>query len=104
VAVLTSFLAREVFVGTLGTLYGIEAAEENLLGLTERLQQSGLGIAGALSLAVFYALAMQCVSTLAVIKKETGSVKTPVLIFLGMTLLAYIAASLSFFIFSAILQ
>ncbi|MEZ4814752.1 MAG: ferrous iron transporter B [Bdellovibrionota bacterium] len=96
VAVLTSFLAREVFVGTLGTLYGIESTDDNMGSLTNKLQNSGMGIASALALAVFYSLAMQCVSTLAVIKKETGSTKIPVYVFVGMTIVAYIAAAIVF--------
>lgn len=102
VAVLTSFLAREVFVGTLGTLYGIESAEENMSSLTEKLQNSGVGLAGALALAVFYSLAMQCVSTLAVMKKETGSAKIPVYVFIGMTIIAYVAAAVVFFLVKGI--
>lgn len=102
VAVLTSFLAREVFVGTLGTLYGIESAEDDMSSLTDKLQNSGLGLAGALALAVFYSLAMQCVSTLAVIKKETGSAKMPVYIFIGMTIIAYVAAAIVFFLTKAL--
>ncbi len=98
VAVLTSFLAREVFVGTLGTLYGMEAADDDMSGLTEKLHNSGLGLAGALALAVFYSLAMQCVSTLAVIKKETNSTKIPIYIFIGMTIVAYAAAAIVFFL------
>ena len=96
VAVLVSFLAREVFVGTLGTLYGLEAADENLGKLSDNLHAVGMGLPAAIALLVFYSLAMQCVSTLAVIRKETGSVKTPILIFIGMTFLAYIASAIAF--------
>lgn len=98
VAVITSFLAREVFVGTLGTLYGIDSAEEHMASLSQNLQTSGMGVSAAIALAVFYSLAMQCVSTLAVIKKETGSSKIPIYVFIGMTLIAYGAASATFFI------
>jgi ferrous iron transport protein B len=49
-------------------------------------------LATAFSLLVFYALAMQCMSTLAVVRRETGSWKWPILQFAGMTLLAYLAA------------
>lgn len=97
VAVLTSFLAREVFVGTLGTLYGIESVDDNMSSLSSRLHSSGMGIASALALAVFYSLAMQCVSTLAVIKKETASAKIPVYVFIGMTIIAYLGAAIVFF-------
>ncbi|MBP9708579.1 MAG: ferrous iron transporter B [Oligoflexales bacterium] len=97
VAVLTSFLAREVFVGTLGTLYGIESLDDDMSSLSSRLHSSGMGIASALALAVFYSLAMQCVSTLAVIKKETASAKIPVYVFIGMTIIAYLGAAIVFF-------
>ncbi len=100
VAILASFLAREVFVGTLGTLYGIESAGDNLNSLSERLSGSGMTLATAVALLVFYALAMQCVSTLAVMRKETGSFKIPVMSFFGMTLLAYGAAALAYWLMS----
>ncbi len=96
VAVLTSFLAREVFVGTLGTLHGIEAVDDNIASLVENLRSGGLTTASAFALLIFYALAMQCVSTLAVVKKETGSRWLPVALFVGMTLLAYGASYLTF--------
>jgi ferrous iron transport protein B len=96
VAILASFLAREVFVGTLGTLLGIEGAEENLPDLASRIQASGFTLASGLALLVFYALAMQCVSTLAVIRKETGNLKLPTYIFLGYSALAYIAALVTY--------
>ncbi|MCJ8275656.1 MAG: hypothetical protein MJK18_02350, partial [Bdellovibrionales bacterium] len=59
VAVLTSFLAREVFVGTLGTMFGIEGADENMGGLIESLQDSPLTLASGVALLVFYAIALQ---------------------------------------------
>lgn len=104
VAVLSSFLAREVFVGTLGTLYGIESANDHMQSLTDKLHSGGMGLATALALAVFYSLAMQCVSTLAVIKKETGSWKIPALLFVGMTIIAYIAAAITFFLTNALVS
>lgn len=96
VAILTSFLAREVFVGTLGTLFGIEAAEENFVSLAEQIQNSGLTIGAGLALLVFFAIALQCVSTLAVLRRESGSWKLPVQMFIGYMLLAYLAAWLTF--------
>lgn len=97
VAILTSFLAREVFVGTLGTMYGIEAADENIATLTQALQQNpNFTMATAVALLIFYALAMQCVSTLAVMKKETGGYKIPVFVFFAFSLLAYVAAMIAF--------
>ncbi len=100
VAILTSFLAREVFVGTLGTLYGIEGVEENIQPLNEKLSAAGVGLPSAVALLVFYSLAMQCVSTLAVIKKETGKASVAVKVFVGMSVLAYLAAMLSFWVMS----
>ncbi len=96
VAILTSFVAREVFVGTLGTLYGLENAGERLRALSTQLHTSGMTAAGALALLVFYALSLQCAATLAVMRKETGSTRIPVLAFVGMTVLAYSAAVLTF--------
>ncbi|MCB0412636.1 MAG: ferrous iron transporter B, partial [Bdellovibrionales bacterium] len=90
VAVITSVIAREVFVGTLGTLFGIQGAEENIADLAHNLQASGLTFASGMALLVFYALALQCVSTLAVIRKETGSLKLPSLMFVGYTILAFV--------------
>ena len=92
VAILASFLAREVFVGTLGTLYGIEGAEDNVISLSERVQASGLSVESGFALLVFFAIAAQCVSTLAVLARETGSWKLPVQMFIGYGLFAYASA------------
>lgn len=89
VAILASFLAREVFVGTLGTLFGIEGADENISGLAEHIQNSGFSVASGIALLVFYAIALQCVSTLAVMKKETASWKIPAVTFISYSFLAY---------------
>ena len=89
VAVLTSFLAREVFVGTLGTMFGIEAAEENMVPLVEQIQASGLTIASGLALLVFFAIALMCVSTLAILSREAQSNKLAVNLFAAYGLLAY---------------
>ncbi len=98
VAILVSFLAREVFVGTLGTLFGIEGADENIASLADSIRADGLTLASGIALLVFYALAMQCVSTLAVIQSETGSKKAPVFVFVGYTLIAYFLALLTYYI------
>ena len=92
VAILASFLAREVFVGTLGTLFGIEGADENIEGLAMRISGDGLELSAGIGLLVFYAVALQCVSTVAVMKKEVGGGKIPLLVFFGYSLLAYILA------------
>lgn len=100
VAILTSFVAREVFVSTLGTLNGIDSAEENVRPLADLLNASGLTLASGVALLVFYAIALQCVSTLATIKRETKSTTIPVLLFLGYTSLAYLLAVICYAILS----
>jgi ferrous iron transport protein B len=92
VAILSSFVAREVFVGTLGTMFGIEGADENIAGLASQIQNSGLTLASGVALLAFYVIALQCASTLAVIKKETGNFRLPTLMFVGYTILAYVIA------------
>ncbi|MBF0365041.1 MAG: ferrous iron transporter B [Oligoflexia bacterium] len=96
IAILTSFIAREVFVGTLGTLFSIENAEENMAAMSNSLVQSNFSLASAVALIVFYAIAMQCASTLAIIKQETGSYKLATFTFVGYTLLAYSLALLTY--------
>lgn len=100
VAILASFLAREVFVGTLGTLFGLEGAEENISSLIEQLQSSGFSMASGFALLVFYAIALQCVSTLAVLKKETGQKALPIYIFLGYSALAYVLSLVTYQVLS----
>jgi ferrous iron transport protein B len=92
VAIFTSFLAREVFVGTLGTIFGIEGAEENMVPLVEHIQGSDLTIASGLALLVFYAVALQCISTLAILSRESESTSLAVKMFVGYFLLAYVLA------------
>ncbi len=92
VAILSSFLAREVFVGTLGALFGIEGAEDDVISLAERVQASGLPVGAGIALLVFFAIAAQCVSTLAVLRRESGSWRLPLQMFVGYGLLAYAVA------------
>ena len=92
VAIFTSFLAREVFVGTLGTIFGIEAADQNMTPLVEHIQASDLTIGSGLALLVFFAIALQCVSTLAILGKESGSGSLAVKLFAAYFLFAYVAA------------
>ncbi len=96
VAILTSFLAREVFVGTLGTLFEIENAEDNFAGLLESVQQSGLSFAAGMGLLVFYAIALQCASTFAVLKTELGNWKSPTVVLVSYGLLAYLGSWLTY--------
>ena len=102
VAILTSFLAREVFVGTLGTLFGIEGGEENIISLAEHIQNSGLPVGAGFALLVFFSIALQCVSTMAVLRNETGSWRLPVQMFISYSILAYVAAWITFITVQAI--
>ena len=92
VAILSSFLAREVFVGTLGTLFGIDSAGEDFTSLAQQIQESGLPLGAGAALLVFFAIALQCASTLAVLKRETGSWRLPVQLFVSYSIFAYVAA------------
>lgn len=91
IGLITSLAAREVIVGTLGTIYGMEAADESSQGLQEALR-ADLTFGGALALLVFFAFAMQCMSTVAVVRRETGGWTWPIIQFAYMTLLAYVCA------------
>ena len=90
VGLLTSIAAREVIVGTLGTLYGVDP-EQHAMSLQQALH-SDLSLGGAAALLIFFAFAMQCTSTLAVVRRETNSWKWPALQFAYMTVLAYCGA------------
>src|ERR1700734_3066221 len=90
IGLLSSIVAREVIVGTLGTLYGIDPATHSL-GLQAALRHD-ITLGGAIALVVFFAFAMQCTSTLAVVRRETNSWKLPALQFCYMTTVAYVAA------------
>ncbi len=90
IGLITSLAAREVIVGTLGTIYGMEA-EAQSAGLQSALRKD-LTPAGAVALLIFFAFAMQCLSTLAVVRRETGGWKWPLLQFGYMTALAYLGA------------
>ncbi|MDG1046214.1 MAG: ferrous iron transport protein B [Bacteroidia bacterium] len=106
IALITSFAAREVFVGTMSTIYSV-GDEEDFDQLREKMKkdrnQNGepvYSLAVILSLMVFYAFAMQCMSTLAVVYKETRSWKWPTIQFVYMTVLAYFGSWVVFSIFS----
>lgn len=96
VAILTSFLAREVFVGTLGTIFGIESADEHMAPLVQHIQNSDLELGSGIALLVFFAIALQCVSTLAILAKESGSSSLAVKMFAGYFLFAYAAAVIAY--------
>jgi len=99
VAILSSFLAREVFVGTLGTLYGIESADKNVIPLVDKIQDSGLSLGSGAALLVLFAVALQCVSTLTILYKESNSLKLPLQMFVAYAVLSYSAAWLVFQVF-----
>ena len=90
IGLLSSIVAREVIVGTLGTLYGADPATQSL-GLQAALRHD-LTLGGAMALVVFFAFAMQCTSTLAIVRRETNSWKWPAMQFTYMSALAYAAA------------
>jgi len=97
VALLSSFAAREVVLSTLGTVYAIGYSDGDSAGLGDTLRKSpDFSLATALSLLVFYALACQCMSTLAITRRETNSWRWPAVMFTYMTALAYGAAFVTF--------
>ena len=97
IALITSFAAREVFVGTMATIYSVGDSDEGSLLLKEKMKtavrpdgKAVFNLASGLSLMIFYVFAMQCMSTLAVVKRETRSWKWPVIQLVYMTGLAYL--------------
>lgn len=104
IALITSFAAREVFVGTMATIYSVEGgneADESTLREKMDAAQRPDGtkvytLATGVSLMIFYVLAMQCMSTLAIVRRETRSWKWPVIQFVYMTALAYIMSLVAF--------
>jgi ferrous iron transport protein B len=96
VAILLSFLAREVFVGALGTLFGVSNADENVAGLAENIQQDGLALGAGLGILLFYVVALQCVATVATLKAETGNNKLVIGVVVAYGLLAYLLAAITY--------
>jgi len=90
IGLISSVLAREVMVSTMGTLYGTDPTTQSL-SLQNALHQD-IKLGGALALMIFFAFAMQCTSTMAVVRRETNSWKWPALQFGYMLVLAYSAA------------
>jgi ferrous iron transport protein B len=107
IALITSFAAREVFVGTMATLYSVgDDADDNNNTLREKMSAAVRAdgskvydLATGMSLLVFYVLAMQCMSTMAVVKRETRSWKWPLIQLAYMTGLAYLLSWLTYIIF-----
>lgn len=107
IAIITSFAAREVFVGTMATLYSVGDADENSQTLREKMRTAVkpdgskvYTLATGVSLMIFYVLAMQCMSTLAIVKRETGTWKWPMIQLVYMTALAYIMSWIAYVVLS----
>lgn len=103
ISLITSFAAREVFVGTMATIYSVGSADDTAT-ISERMAaevnpETGAKVytpATSLSLLIFYVFAMQCMSTLAVVKRETKSWKWPIIQFLFMSAMAYFGSLITF--------
>ena len=106
IALLSSFAAREVFVSTLATLYQIDSEDEGTIFEKIKSQKHPetnepvYTMAAGISLLLFYAFALQCMSTLAAMKKETGSWKYPMISFIVMLALAYGSAWIAYSLLS----
>ena len=108
IALISSFAAREVFVGTLATIYSVESDDDDITTIKQRMASEINPETGTkrfnfpvgMSLLVFYAFAMQCMATLAIVKRETKSWKWPLIQFFGMGVLAYICSFIVFQILS----
>jgi ferrous iron transport protein B len=100
IALITSFAAREVFVGTVSTIYSIGSDAENETTIKERLRNEinaatgkpTFSVATSFSLLIFYVFAMMCMSTLAVVYRETKGWKWPIIQLIYMSVLAYVSA------------
>ncbi len=108
IALITSFAAREVFVGTMSTIYSIGAEDDDERTIKEKLSKEinpktgepMYSMAVGLSLMVFYAFAMQCMSTLAIVYRETKGWKWPIIQTVYMTAVAYLSALATYSFFS----
>jgi len=104
IGLITSFAAREAFVGTMATIYSVDGGDEDTSTIRERMSASvnnrtGLPVytfATGISLMLFYAFAMQCMSTVAIVYRETKGWKWPVIQLVYMTAMAYVAALVAY--------
>jgi ferrous iron transport protein B len=103
IALITSFAAREVFVGTMATLYSVGEDDRNSLKLQDKMKNAKRAdgsplytLATGISLMIFYLFAMQCMSTLAIVRRETRSWKWPLIQLAYMTGLAYIMSFVAY--------
>lgn len=107
IAIITSFAAREVFVGTLATIYSVEDPDDQGT-IKSRMQAATYADTGekvfttptGVSLLLFYAIALQCAATVAIVRRETNSWKWPIIQFVGMGIMAYVAAFIGYTVFS----
>ena len=102
IALVTSFAAREVFVGTMATLYSVGEDDKGLL-LSDKMRAAKrkdgsilFSLATGISLMIFYVFAMQCMSTLAITRRETKTWKWPIIQFVYMTSLAYVMSFMAY--------
>lgn len=107
ISLITSFAAREVFVGSLATIYAVQDESDEQTLLIDRMRNEVKAdgtpvftLASGVSLMVFYVFAMQCMATMAVVKRETNSWKWPIIQLVFMGLLAYFSAWLCFILLS----
>ena len=108
IALISSFAAREVFVGTLATIYSVGSDDDDITTIKQRMaleinpetNSRRFNFPVGMSLLVFYAFAMQCMATLAIVKRETNSWKWPLIQFVGMGVLAYVCSFVVFQILS----
>lgn len=104
IGLIASFAAREVFIGTLATIYSVENNDEDISTIKEKMaseinKETGekrFNFATGMSLLLFYAFAMQCMATLAIVKRETNSWKWPTIQLIGMGALAYLSAFVAY--------
>ncbi|MBA6156832.1 ferrous iron transport protein B [Tenacibaculum sp. S7007] len=104
IGLIASFAAREVFIGTLATIYSVENNDEDTSTIKEKMAseinpvtgEKRFNFATGISLLLFYAFAMQCMATLAIVKRETKSWKWPVIQLVGMGALAYLSAFIAY--------
>lgn len=104
IALITSFAAREVFVGTMATIYSVNGGDDEIQSVQEKMHaaknpQTGqpvFTVATAFSLMMFYAFAMQCASTVAVVYRETKDWRWPAIQFAYMAVLAYAASFVTY--------
>ena len=108
IALIASFAAREVFVGTLATIYSVQADDEDITTIKQKMAseinpdtgKKRFNFPVGMSLMVFYAFAMQCMATLAIVKRETKTWKWPLIQLFGMAFLAYVSSLLTYQILS----